>query len=152
MSIITIKEENYLIYDYNHGEFHTRPEVRVNDEDYKRIIDNIKEFKTIWDYILLFNQTGLVVLKEVNYKNDNSNLNFDFKVAYSMFGTYAKDFNTDNPPFDADTGVYTLGSTTDWNNAHDLDVFIEDLRVYSDKKMREDIMAFYDMSDIQYGV
>ena len=67
MSIITIKEENYLIYDYNHGEFHTRPEVRVNDEDYKRIIDNIKEFKTIWDYILLFNQTGLVVLMEVNY-------------------------------------------------------------------------------------
>ena len=44
MSIITIKEENYLIYDYNHGEFHTRPEIRVNDEDYKRIIDNIKEF------------------------------------------------------------------------------------------------------------
>ena len=117
---------------------------------------NIKDTLTLDD-----NNEYVVVSKinvdDKNYfylidKNDNSNLNFDFKVAYSMFGTYAKDFNTDNPPFNADTGVYTLGSTTDWNNAHDLDVFIEDLRVYSDKKMREDIMAFYDMSDIQYGV
>lgn len=152
MSTTTIKEENYLIYVYNHEEFHTRPEIRVYPRDHKKIIEMVKEFKTIWDYILLFNQTGLVVFKEVNYKNDNSYLNFDFKVAFSMFGTYAKDFNTDNLPYDADTGVYIMGSTSDWNNAHDLDIFIEDLRVYSDKKMREDIMAFYDMSDIQYGV
>lgn len=148
MGTITINEKNYLIYDYNHGKFHTRPEVRVNDEDYKRIIENIKEFKTIWDYILLFNQTGLVVLKEVNYKNDDSDLNFDFKIAYSMFGTYVKDVNTENYPTDTETGVYSLGSASDWNNDHDLDIFIEDLRVYSDKKMHEDIKAFYDMSDI----
>ena len=68
------------------------------------------------------------------------------RVAYTIFGTFVKENDTDQYFPEAETGPYNLGSASDWSEFMDLSMWVEEERPMS--MLSEDIKNFYNTSKL----
>ena len=139
----TIDDGKFTVYDYRDGVFPDRPADKPTN-DYDGMINAIKVFKTQMDFLRLFNQTGIVAIVEKWYIDEDAYKPYDYKIAYSMFGTHVTDINSDFYAIDAETGVYEREGAVLWNKCETADIIIIEDSEYTDAEHKEHLKAFYD--------
>lgn len=139
----TMESNGFAVFDYRDGSFPEKPADQPTD-DYNSIIESVKTFKTQMDFLRLFNQTGIVAVVEKWYVDEDAYEPYDYKIAYSMFGTHITDVNSDNYPTDGDTGVYDWEGAVLWNNADcPADIIVMDQSRYNEADYNEHLRKFY---------
>ncbi len=139
-----IKRKKYHIWNSTDGKFPQIPKIKYV-RDFNEFVDKLEiSTDTIFDLLWLYNISGLLVEKIVSYKDPDSE--FGVRVAYTIFGTYVKENDTDQYFPEAETGPYNLGNTSSWDDNMDISMWIEDIRPLDN--LQKDITAFYDTSKL----
>jgi len=146
--------KNYCISDIANGVFPETPKLKAIS-DYKLIINRIPDIRNIFDFLQIFNSTGIIAAVEKWYSYTDGVNEYEFAIQYSMFGTYISQVNSDNYPSGSDTGAFAKGSTPSWGteiHIHGMDNIWHNYKDYV-----KDIHDFYDMrfdipteGDIEY--
>lgn len=133
-------KENYIIDDLNNGVFPDTPEIKM-ENGYQEIIDRIPEMKTIFDFIQVFNSTGLRISVNKSYSFTDGNREFSFSINFSMFGTRIDSNNSDEYPECSDTGVFAIGPSSSWDS--EIHIYAEDNIWHGYEDYCNDIRNFY---------
>ena len=143
-NINPIKRQKYHVWDGTNRTLPANPKVKYV-RDFDDLIDRLEyATDTIFDLLWLYNISGLIVEKVVNYQDPESD--FGIRVAFTIFGTYVKENDTDEYYPEAETGPYNLGNTSDWNSETDLSMWMEETR--SMKYLKKDVRKFYDTTGL----
>ena len=145
MEIINpIKRQKYHVWDGTKKTLPAKPEVKYV-RDFDDLIDRLEyATDTIFDLLWLYNISGLIVEKVVKYQDPESNSGI--RVAFTIFGTYVKENDTDEYFPEAETGSYNLGNSSDWNSETDLSMWMEETRPM--KYLKKDVRKFYDTTGL----
>ena len=131
------------IVDYNDADYKKQLEDSLNFNSYDKLVSAIAGLKDIWDYLNFFNNTGIYVVREKRFVQEESIVNgtkaYDFTIEYSMFGTRVSSNNSD--AFPEDTGAWIAGLTQPWDQK--VDFMITDNKIYSLDDYRNSLKDFY---------
>lgn len=143
-NINPIRRQKYHVWDGTNRTLPANPKVKYV-RDFDDLIDRLEYASdTIFDLLWLYNISGLIVEKVVKYQDPESD--FGIRVAFTIFGTYVKENDTDEYYPEAETGPYNLGNSSDWNSETDLSMWMEETR--SMKYLKKDVRKFYDTTGL----
>lgn len=138
-----VEINNMIIIDYNDGDYQKQLENSLYYRSYDKLVSTVADLKNIWDYLNFFNNTGIYVVREKRFVQEESIVNgtkaYDFTIEYSMFGTRVSSNNSD--AFPEDTGAWIAGLTQPWDQK--VDFMITDNKIYSLDDYRNSLKDFY---------
>lgn len=138
-----VEINNMIIIDYNDEDYQKQLENSLYYRSYDKLVSTVADLKDIWDYLNFFNNTGIYVVREKRFVQEESIVNgtkaYDFTVEYSMFGTRVSSNNSD--AFPEDTGAWIAGLTQPWDQK--VDFMITDNKIYSLDDYRNSLKDFY---------
>ena len=139
-----VKREKYHVWDSTNRSLPANPPVKFV-RNFDELIDKLEvATDTIFDLLWLYNISGMMIEKVVKYRDPDED--FGIRVAYTIFGTYVKENDTDRYFPEAETGPYNLGNTSDWSDRMDLSMWVEQERLMHD--LPTDIKTFYNTSSL----
>lgn len=139
-----IRRKTYHVWDSTNKTLPGIPKIKYI-KNFDDLIDKLEvATNTIFDLLWLYNISGLLVEKVVKYRDPDEKLGI--RIAYTIFGTYVKENDTDRYFPEAETGPYNLGNASDWSDIVDLSMWVEEEREMS--ALADDIKDFYNTSGL----
>lgn len=135
--------KNYYISDIANKTFPEKPNLKLIN-DYESILKRIPDLNGLFDFLHIYNTTGLAISITKWYSYTDGINNYNFSIKYSMFGTCIDQVNSDNYPSASDTGVFAEGSASSWTE--DMDISAMDNIWHGYEDYVADITSFYIMN------